>query len=105
MSREAGKGDDPCVTNFYRRIAYQNKTDVYMLGSKKCPILVIHLKMMIWTCWGMTWRDFLDHKQTLRVLQKIYFHLLHAQPLRFESLSLRTPQTVPPTPAQLYKIR
>ena len=27
------------------------------------------------------------------------FHLLHAaQPLRFESLSLRTPQTVPPTP-------
>ena len=66
-----------------------------MLESKKCPIPAILLKMLIWTCCGMTWKHFLDLKQTLRVLLKTYFH----QPLRFESLSLRTPQTVPPTPS------
>ena len=71
-----------------------------MLESKKCLIPVIHLEMMIWTCLGMTWRYFLDLKQTLRVLQKINLFSSPPcpQPLHFESLSLRTPQTVPPTP-------
>ena len=39
----------------------------------------------------MTWRLFLDHKETFIFISST------PQPLRFESLSLRTPQTVPPT--------
>ena len=43
---------------------------------------------------------FLALKQTLRVLLKICFlHRPRPQPLCFESLSLKTPQTVPPTPS------
>ena len=69
-----------------------------MFENKKVPIPAILLKMMIWTCWGMTWRPLLALKQTLWVLLKTYFHLLHAPNLWFESLSLRTPEIVPPTP-------
>ena len=87
--REAGKGDDPCVTNEKlcnicsafseeQLIKIKHRAGIYMLESKKCLIPVIHLKMMIWTCWGMTRRLFLDLKQILRVLQKTYFHLLQA---------------------------
>ena len=56
----------------------KSSTEVDVLESKKCSIPAILLKMMIWTCWGMMWRQFLDLKQTLRVLLKAYCHLLHA---------------------------
>ena len=95
--REAGKGDDPCVTNKKPCnicSAFTEEQDIKIkhrrryVRKQKCPIPVILLKMMNWTCWRMTWRHFLDLKQTLRVLQKIYFHLLHTPNPNILSLCL-----------------
>ena len=73
----------------------KSKIGVDMFESKKW---LIRLKTT-WTCWGMTWRHFLVHKQTLRVLLKIYSHLLKVlNPYVLKRSSLKTPQTVPPTP-------
>ena len=45
----------------------------------------------------MTWRRFLALRQTLRVLlRNVFSSPPRPQPLCFESLSLKTPQTVPP---------
>ena len=68
-------------------------------GNRRHWILVILERKEILTFWVMMWRRFLALKQTLRVLLKLFFSSPpHPQPLRFESLSLKTPQTVPPTP-------
>ena len=58
---------------------------------------ILTLAKMILTFWVTMVMLLLALKQTLRVLLKISSPP-HPQPLRFKSLSLKTPQTVPPTP-------
>ena len=66
-----------------------------MLGSKKCLIPVIHLKNLL----GDDVEAFSGSQADLAdAAENLFSSPPRPQPLRFESLSLRTPQTVPPTP-------
>ena len=74
--RESGKGDDPCVTNQSPCNICANFSEEQQIkikhrrqyGNKRYRILIILVRMMIWTYWGTMWRHFLALKQTLRVL-------------------------------------
>ena len=70
--------------------------DVGILENRRYRILI--LAKMILTYWVTMGMRFLALKQTLRELLKISLPP-RPKPLRFESLSLKTPQTVPPTPS------
>ena len=86
--RESGKGDDPCVTN-------QSPCNISESFSEQ-QIKIKHR------------RRYIRKQKTLDVNTSKYdLDLLgddsdafsgSQKPLRFESLSLKTPQTVPPTP-------
>ena len=105
--REAGKGDDPCVT-------FISPCDICASYTKEQLTKITHRKRYVkkpdkkadkndqeLDLLGDNSVDLLGaHKQTSRVLLTILFTSLPCpQPLAFEALSLKTPaKTVPPTP-------
>ena len=85
--RESGKGDDPCGTNekpWNICSGFTNEQHIKMKHRRR----YVRKPKMSNTChtskdddldlFGDDMEAFLDLKQTLRVLQKTYFHLLHA---------------------------
>ena len=106
--RESGKGDDPCVTN-------QSPCNTCASFSEEQQIKIKHRrryvsKQKILDSCNTSKEDDLDllgddveafsGSQTglEGAAENLFSSPPHPQPLRFESLSLKTPQTVPPTP-------
>ena len=67
-----------------------------MFSSKKWLIHLIHLKMNL-TCWEMMCGGFFWITSCKGAAENLFSSPPYPHPLRFESLSLKTPQTVPPT--------
>ena len=99
--RESGKGDDPCVTNqspcnteeqqikikHRRRYIRKQKTSDPNTSKDDLDLL------------GDDGDAFSGSQADLEgVAENLFSSPLRPQPLRFKSLSLKTPQTVPPTP-------
>ena len=104
--RESGKGDDPCVTN-------QSPCNICESSSEEQQIKIKHRRRYIRkqkTSDVNTSKDDLDlfgddgdafsgsHADLEGAAENLFSSPPRPQPLRFESLSLKRPQTVPPTP-------
>ena len=104
--RESGKGDDPCVTN-------QSPCNICDSFTEEEQIKIKHRHLYIRkqkTSDHNTSKDDLDllgydgdafsgsQADLEGAAENLFSSHPCPQPLRFESLSLKTPQTVPPTP-------
>ena len=103
--RESGKGDDPCVTN-------RSPCNICAGFSEEQQIKIKHRRRYIRKqkiSDPNTSKDDLDllgddgafsgsQADLEDAVDNLFSSPPHPQPLRFESLSLKTPQTVPPTP-------
>ena len=104
--RESGKGDDPCVTN-------QSPCNICDIFTEEQQIKIKHRRRYIRkqkTSDPNTSKDDLDllgddgdafsgsQADLEGAAENLFSSPPRPQPLRFESLSLKTPQTVPPTP-------
>ena len=107
-SRESGKVDDPCVTN-------QSPCNICASFSEDQQIKIKHRRRYVRKqktsdpC-NTSKEDDLDllgddveafsgsQADPEGAAENLFSSSPHPQPLRFESLSLKTPQTVPPTP-------
>ena len=115
MCRESGKGDDPCVTNeklcnicsgYSEEQQIKIKHRRRYITKQKFPIPAILLKMMILDLLGDDVEAFSGSQADLEgAADNLFSYPPCPQPLCFESLSLRTPQTVPLTPGTALKIR
>ena len=108
MCREAGKGDDPCVTNETPCNICANFTEEQQIKIKHRHRYVRKQKVS-YPCntskdddldlLGDDVEAFSGSQADLEgAAENLFSSPSRPQPLRFESLSLRTPQTVPPTP-------
>ena len=101
---EAGKGDDPCVTN-------EKPCNICSVFTEEELIKIKHRcryvrKQKVFDTCNTSKDDDLDllgafsgsQADLEGAAENIFSSAPHPQPLRFESLSLRTLQTVPPTP-------
>ena len=113
--REAGKGDDPCVTNEKPCNICSGFSEVQLIKIKHRQRYVRKQKVSN-TCntskdddldsLGDDVEAFSGSQADLEgAAENLFSSPPHPQPLLFESLSLRTPETVPPTPGTaLHKI-
>ena len=104
--RESGKGDDPCVTN-------QSPCNICESFSKEQQIKIKHRRRYVRKqkasdpntskeddidLLGDDVEAFSGSQADLEgAAENLFSSPPHPQPLHFESLSLKTPQTVPPT--------
>ena len=85
--RESGKGDDPCITN-------QSTCNICANFTEVQPIKIKHRCRYV-----RKQKAFSGSQADLEsAADNLFSSPPHPQPLRFESLSLKTPQTVPPNP-------
>ena len=105
--RESGKGDDPCVTNLSTCNICDNFTDVKLNKGLKLRMLRYTRKQKSDANTSKDDLDLLsDDEESFTgtqadlegAVETLFSSPPHPQPLRFESLSLKTPCTVPPTP-------
>ena len=106
--RKAGKGDDPCVTNekpfnicsrFIEEQLIKIKHRRRYVKKQKVSDICSTSKDDDLDFLGDDVETFVGSQADLDgAAETLFSSLPHPQPLRFESLPLRTPQTVPPTP-------
>ena len=113
--REAGKGNDPCVTNRKPCNIYSGFTEEQRIKIKHRHRYVRKQKVSD-TC-NTSKHDDLDllgddmeafsgsQAELEGAAENLFSSPPHPQPLRFESLSLRTPKTVLPTPGTALQIK
>ena len=109
--RESGKGDDPCVTN-------QSPCNICDSFTEEQQIKIKHRRRYIRkqkTSDPNTSKDDLDllgddgdaffgsQADLEGAAENLFSSPPRPQPLHFESLSLKTPQTVPPTPGTAFQ--